>query len=97
MIYNRENRNSKSCIVALVALSSLALSGCANDKPLGVSVAEVKQEQTYNPNATVENKDVIPTGTGARSQVAYDVYSGQTEQGIRGSLLEPLTTDTSSN
>ncbi|MCF7354023.1 hypothetical protein [Vibrio sp. CK2-1] len=94
MIYKESTmKTTQSVFMSLWAASCLMLVGCANDKPLGVSVAQVQQQQVYNPNASEENKDVIPTGTGARSQVAYDVYSGQTEQGISGTLLESLTTD----
>ncbi|MFV0576195.1 MAG: hypothetical protein ACK5NC_12410 [Vibrio sp.] len=78
-------------------MASFSLVGCANDKPLGDSVSEVKQAQTYNSKATRQNKDVIPTGTGSRSQVAYDVYSGQTEDGIQGSLIEAIDVGTGEN
>lgn len=62
-----------------VVVFSLAimLLGCANDTPLGTSVAKLRHEQTYDLNATLANKDVVPSGTGARMQPAYDDYTGQ--------------------
>ncbi|MFA0442265.1 hypothetical protein AB4560_20345 [Vibrio sp. 10N.222.51.C12] len=56
---------------------SLMVVGCANDAPLGRSVAQLRHAQTYDHSATERNKDVIPTGTGARMQVAYDAYVDQ--------------------
>ncbi len=46
----------------------MVLVGCANGCPFGVSVALVKTEQTYNPNATQENLLEVPTvqGSGCR-------------------------------
>ncbi|MCJ2377110.1 hypothetical protein LNL84_09750 [Vibrio sp. ZSDZ34] len=63
-------------ILAMFILGSLMF-GCANDKPLGYSVATLKHEQTYDHNATTNNKDVVPTGTGTKMQQAYDVYTGE--------------------
>lgn len=55
----------------------LVVVGCANNAPLGYSVAKVRHAQTYDHGATERNKGVIPTGTGARMQVAYDAYVDQ--------------------
>jgi ABC-type microcin C transport system permease subunit YejB len=60
-----------------IVLATFVLFGCANDAPLGQSVAKLKHEQTYDHNATANNLGVVPTGTGARMQVAYDEYAGQ--------------------
>ncbi|GMQ46382.1 hypothetical protein [Vibrio sp. 10N] len=61
----------------LVGVLGVMLIGCANDKPLGYSVAKLKHEQTYDHEATAKNLGVVPDGTGARMQAAYDDYTGQ--------------------
>ncbi len=61
----------------LVATSVVLLAGCANQHRLGTYVAQVKLEQTYNPNATNENLEVIPTGNGEKMEGVYSTYSGK--------------------
>lgn len=63
----------------LFGLLAILLVGCAKEpKPLGQSVALIKQEQIYNPNASIENIDVIPEGSGERMQATLDVYHKET-------------------
>ncbi|MDW6002353.1 hypothetical protein [Vibrio mangrovi] len=71
--------------IALLLVTVAGLSGCANRERLGRSVAEVRAEQTYNPNATTENMGFIPTGNGERMEAAYDAYTGKESQGKSGS------------
>ncbi|WP_252014320.1 hypothetical protein [Vibrio sp. SCSIO 43140] len=80
-----------------LVVSSVLLVGCANDAPLGDAVANVRHQQTYDHSATVKNKDVVPTGTGARMQVAYDAYTGQTAYDAKAEavLNRPLAVDSS--
>lgn len=47
----------------LFLLCSGVLFGCANDEPLGKSVYILKDEQTYNKNATEDNIGFVPTGS----------------------------------
>lgn len=76
----------KTMMVFLVVL----LMGCANDAPLGQSVAKLKMEQTYNPNATQENLQVLPDGTGERMQAGYDKYVGKGDEELSGSSSQVL-------
>lgn len=63
----------------LTGLVTLLVVGCAKEPmPLGQSVALIKQEQIYNPNASLENKDVIPEGSGERMQATLDLYHKET-------------------
>ncbi len=73
----------------MIAVSCIAVMGCSN-APLGVSVAQLKQEQTYNLKASEENKDVLPPATGTRSQVAYEIYAGTSDKGLAGSVIENI-------
>jgi len=58
---------------------TILLAGCVNNHPpMGSSVALLRAEQTYNPNATVENMNVIPTGSGERMQATLDIYHKET-------------------
>lgn len=50
------------------------VAGCANDAPMGQSVAKLKTEQTYNLKASQENRDIIPYGSGDKMDSAYQVY-----------------------
>lgn len=74
----------------LVIGMMLVLVGCANDAPLGQSVTLVKQDQTYNPQATNENLSVVPDGTGERMQVGYDRYVGKTDDSLSGTSSQVL-------
>lgn len=54
----------KTAMRAFIYLGGLTLlMGCANDAPLGKSVYLLKEEQTYNKNATEENLGFVPTGS----------------------------------
>ncbi|CAM3179119.1 hypothetical protein [Vibrio rarus] len=61
--------------VCLVLLSTFGLVACSNNQPLGTAMTLVKNEQIYNPQATEENKGVIPEGSGERSQSAIKGYN----------------------
>ncbi|WP_394240369.1 hypothetical protein [Vibrio astriarenae] len=68
------------------SLITFFLAGCANQEPLGRHVANLSAEQTYNPNASIENLGHIPTGTGERMESAYQNYTGKSELGSEGAL-----------
>lgn len=53
----------------------LGLGGCANDPELGMSLSQLKAEQTLNPSAWYENLDYLPEGNGERTQTSLKVYS----------------------
>ncbi|SEG24424.1 hypothetical protein SAMN04488244_109136 [Vibrio hangzhouensis] len=74
------------CLI-IVPVSILLVAGCANNEPLGTSVAKLRYEQTYDHNATLNNRDVIPNGTGSRLQVSYDAYTGQSAYDGRAETL----------
>ncbi|GAB7219392.1 hypothetical protein [Vibrio comitans] len=61
-------------------LSVLGLVACSNNPPLGTAVALVKNEQIYNPQATEDNKDVLPEGDGERAQVVIKGYNKSTSK-----------------
>lgn len=78
-------------IRTMMVFLALVLVGCANDAPLGQSVAKLKMEQTYNPNATQENLQVLPDGTGERMQAGYDKYVGKGgDEDLSGSSSQVL-------
>ncbi|OMO26347.1 hypothetical protein [Vibrio lentus] len=85
MIY-KEIDMIRTMMVFLVIL----LAGCANDAPLGQSVAKLQAEQMYNPNATQENLQVLPDGTGERMQAGYDKYVGKGDEELSGSSSQVL-------
>ncbi|MEZ8543505.1 hypothetical protein CWN85_19315 [Vibrio splendidus] len=85
MIY-KEIDMIRTMMVFLVIL----LAGCANNAPLGQSVAKLQAEQTYNPNATQENLQVLPDGTGERMQAGYDKYVGKGDEELSGSSSQVL-------
>lgn len=62
----------------------LLLAGCANDAKLGFYVAQVTQLQTYNPNASKENLEVIPDGSGERMEGVYNTYTGKKGEELKG-------------
>ncbi|TKF66646.1 hypothetical protein FCV55_17750 [Vibrio sp. F13] len=77
-------------IRTMMVFLTLVLVGCANDAPLGQSVAKLKMEQTYNPNATQENLQVLPDGTGERMQAGYDSYVGKGDEDLSESNSQVL-------
>jgi PBP1b-binding outer membrane lipoprotein LpoB len=77
-------------IRTMMVFLALVLVGCANDAPLGQSVAKLKMEQTYNPNATQENLEVLPDGTGERMQASYDNYVGKGDEDLSGNNSQVL-------
>lgn len=71
-------------VVLSLLLPLMLLSGCANEPRLGAHVAQVKQLQTYNPNATKENLAVLPDGTGERMEGVYNTYTGKKGEELKG-------------
>lgn len=59
------------------------LAGCANEPALGYHVAKLKSEQTYNPEASIQNQDVIPDGNGERMEDVYQVYTGKKNENLQ--------------
>ncbi|GEA61697.1 hypothetical protein [Vibrio comitans] len=59
----------------IVLLSVMGIVACSNNPRLGTAMTLVKNEQTYNPNATQENKGVLPEGSGERSQASIKGYN----------------------
>ncbi|MBA5762307.1 hypothetical protein H2O73_08140 [Vibrio sp. 404] len=64
----------KSTITISMIFISLSLVGCANDPELGITVSQLRAEQTYNPNASQENLGYVPEGHGPRSQTSLKGY-----------------------
>ncbi|CAM3995783.1 hypothetical protein [Vibrio neonatus] len=58
-----------------VMLFILGLTACSNNPKLGTAVNLVKNEQIYNPQATEENKGVVPDGSGERAQSTIEGYN----------------------
>ncbi|NRF15524.1 hypothetical protein [Vibrio coralliilyticus] len=77
MIY----RYLQICILCL----PFTLLGCVNNADrLGEHVAKIASEQTYNPNASRDNLEVIPTGSGERMEGAYQIYTGKQDSELSG-------------
>jgi len=64
----------KGTITLTMVFISLSLVGCANDPELGITVSQLRAEQTYNPNAWQENLGYVPEGSGQRSQTSLEGY-----------------------
>ncbi|MGY3688133.1 hypothetical protein ACXAAV_15760 [Vibrio coralliilyticus] len=74
------------CFYTLVLCLPLLLVGCVNNaERLGEHVAKLSSEQTYNPNATIENLGVVPSGSGERMEGVYQVYTGKQDSELSGS------------
>ncbi|MEZ9356262.1 hypothetical protein BCU00_007085 [Vibrio breoganii] len=58
-----------------VGFVAILLSACSNNPGLGNSVAQLKQEQVYNPEATAENQQLVINGSGERTQTAVKGYN----------------------
>lgn len=74
-------------VIGIMALSALSivLAGCVNNaEKLGAHVAKLQTEQTYNPNATIENLGVVPTGSGERMEGVYQTYTGKKDSELAG-------------
>ncbi|MFM2588995.1 hypothetical protein [Vibrio sp. TBV020] len=74
--------------IGLVVFTSLSLllAGCvSNAEQLGSHVAKLQMEQTYNPNATIENLGVVPSGSGERMEGVYQTYTGKETSDLAGS------------
>ncbi len=69
--------------VSSVCLSLLVV-GCANEPGLGHHVSNLRQLQTYDVNATKNNMDVIPDGSGGRMDEIYQVYNGKETNELKG-------------
>ncbi|ANU35558.1 hypothetical protein RJD38_03400 [Vibrio scophthalmi] len=65
----------KNTIAMSMVFIAFGLAGCANDPELGITVSQLKAEQTYNPNAWQENLGYVPDGNGQRSQVSLETYN----------------------
>ncbi len=66
----------------LAFVSVVLFTGCSNPHRLGSHMAQVRQEQVYNPNASLENLDVIPTGNGEKMEGVYSTYTGKKGESI---------------
>ncbi len=81
-------------LMALLPATILLVAGCANEPKLGRHVDQVKMAQTYNPNASEENRDVLPEGIGEKMESSYRIYLGQdkvdskTLQGSTSTILK---------
>lgn len=77
--------------IVLVSLVVMAgLTGCANQDHVGVQrlgshVAQIRSEQTFNPNATQENLGLVPDGNGERMEDVYSIYTGKKVEVLQGS------------
>ncbi len=69
--------------IGVLGITTLMLLGCANEPRLGYHVVKLKSEQTYNPNATQQNRGVIPDGTGERMEGVYNVYTGKNKDSLQ--------------
>lgn len=80
--------------IKLVLLSILAvmLMGCATsgNYQLGQSLAQMKTEQTYNPDAGTENVGYVPDGQGERMEEAQAIYTGKAEGSLSGTDSQVL-------
>ncbi|MEZ8991087.1 hypothetical protein [Vibrio breoganii] len=68
-------------IINVIFIATLMV-GCSNNASMGQSVAYLKSEQVYNPNATQENKDVLPPGSGERTQQTIKRYNKGSNQTV---------------
>lgn len=75
----------------VMLVSVLALTGCYNPAPLGTYMAQVRQEQVYNPNATMENLEVLPTGNGEKMEGIYSTYTGKKGESLQSANSQVLT------
>lgn len=65
----------KNTMIFAICCASLSLSGCANDPELGISLSQLRAEQTQNPNAWKENLGYLPEGSGERSETSLTIYN----------------------
>ncbi|OBT06584.1 hypothetical protein A9264_08400 [Vibrio sp. UCD-FRSSP16_10] len=63
-------------------LCVIGVTACSNNPRLGTAMTLVKNEQVYNPNATEENKGVIPEGSGERAQSTIEGYNKGSSKNI---------------
>ncbi|MEZ9974776.1 hypothetical protein BCS96_02325 [Vibrio breoganii] len=56
-------------------LAVVGVSACSNNPRLGEAMTLVKNEQIYNPQATEQNKEVVPLGSGERAQSSIKGYN----------------------
>ncbi len=68
--------------IFLAVVSVLIIAGCSNQHRLGTHMAQVRQEQVYNPNASLENLEVIPIGNGEKMEGIYSTYTGKKGESI---------------
>ncbi len=80
----------KTKLVFLSILTVMILGCASNDYPLGQSVAQMKMEQTYNPDAAKENVGYVPDGQGERIEKAQGIYTGKAESSLGGTDSQVL-------
>ncbi|GAM64979.1 hypothetical protein JCM19232_23 [Vibrio ishigakensis] len=68
--------------LVIAVLVMLGIAGCSNSPRMGQSVAYLKTEQVYNPNATQENMGLVPEGSGERAQTAIEGYNKGASENI---------------
>lgn len=71
-------------------LSVITLGCSSNEYRLGQSVAQMKAEQTYNPNAAKENQGYVPDGQGERIESSLGVYTGKADESLKGTSSQVL-------
>lgn len=79
----------KVTIMVLIVLSAV-VTGCANEAPLGQSVAQMKAEQRYNPDAASQNEGYVPEANGERMEKTYSLYIDKTTDKMSGSSSRVL-------
>ncbi|MBW3694247.1 hypothetical protein EK599_00975 [Vibrio sp. T187] len=77
-------------VITVLCSAVVLATGCVNDARLGTHVAKIKQQQTYNPNASQENLSVIPSGNGERMEGTYQVYTGKEVDSLAGNESQVL-------
>ena len=75
----------------ITLVSVVVVTGCSNQHRLGTHMAQVRQEQVYNPNASLENLEVIPTGNGEKMEGVYSTYTGKKGESIDAARSQILT------
>ena len=75
----------------ITLVSVVVVTGCSNQHRLGTYMAQVRQEQVYNPNASLENLEVIPTGNGEKMEGVYSTYTGKKGESIDAARSQILT------
>ncbi|EHT4940385.1 hypothetical protein KX909_001149 [Vibrio vulnificus] len=77
-------------IAFIILVNITMIGGCANDVPLGQHVAKLKAEQTYNPDASLENLALIPDGNGEKMDSAYQLYLGKKTESLSSNTSQVI-------